>query len=141
MLGMTSDEKSARVAESLRLVGLEEEYGRRPHELSGGQAQRAAIARAIAGFPQLLICDEATSALDVSIQAQILNLLREAQRTLNLALLFISHDLGVVRALCDRVLVMRAGLIVEEGYTSAVMSTPEAAYTQQLVEAASVGWE
>jgi ABC-type glutathione transport system ATPase component len=134
------DEVRLRVRDTLRLVGLEHEADRRPHELSGGQAQRAAIARAVVGRPQLLICDEATSALDVSIQAQIINLLKDLQQRLDLAMLFISHDLGVVRALCARVYVMQDGRIVERGTTQQVLDQPASEYTQQLVAAASRRW-
>jgi peptide/nickel transport system ATP-binding protein len=138
--GMVPAKRAERVTEALSIVGLGGAAHKHPHELSGGQAQRVAIARSVAGYPRLLICDEATSALDVSIQAQILNLLRDLQRAFGLALLFISHDLGVVRAVCHRVLVMQDGLIIEEGETSAVMSSPEHEYTERLVAAVSGEW-
>ena len=107
------------------------------HELSGGQCQRVAIARALITNPDLLICDEAVSALDVSIQAQIVNLLRELQESMQLAMLFISHDLSVVRHLCDRVLVMYRGCIVEDASVTALFTRPQHAYTRTLLGSAT----
>jgi peptide/nickel transport system ATP-binding protein len=112
--------------------------GRYPHELSGGQAQRVAIARAMVLEPKLLVCDEAVSALDVSVQAQILALLQELRRQYQTAILFISHNLAVVRQLCDRVLVLYLGRMMEEGATELLYSTPRHPYTQGLLESVPV---
>ena len=129
-------ERAARVAEVLDEVGLGPGFGNRyPHELSGGQCQRAAIARAIVARPRLLVCDEATSALDVSVQAQIVNLLAGLQRRHGLALLFISHNLAVVRHLCDAVVVLHAGRVVERASRDALFGTPQHPYTQALLAA------
>lgn len=116
-----------------RCVGLDpEQYDRYPHEFSDGQCQRVGIARALAAEPELIVCDEAVSALDVTTQAQVTALLAELQQELGLALVFIAHDLAVVRQVSDRVAVMRRGRIVEEGPVERVYGDPADPYTKQL---------
>ena len=126
----------ARCEELARQVGLPVELlDRFPHQLSGGQKARVGIARAIALKPDLIILDEPTAALDVSVQAVVLNLLQDLKDSLGMSYLFVSHDLNVVRLLCDRVIVMRSGRIVEEGPTKRVLGKPKADYTRDLLAA------
>jgi peptide/nickel transport system ATP-binding protein len=135
-IGRTRAERRARVEELFERVGLSAGHvSRYPHEFSGGQRQRICIARALAVDPQLVICDEPTSALDVSVQAQILNLLKQLQNELGLSYLFITHNLAVVSYLADRVAVMYLGRIVEEGPVAGVLEQPLHPYTQSLLSA------
>ncbi len=125
-----------KVAELLEKVNLPNNYANRyPHEFSGGQRQRIVIARALALNPNLLVCDESVSALDVSVQAQVLNLLNDLKKDLGLTMLFISHDLSVVRYMSDRIMVMQEGRIIESGNAEAVYRHPESEYTRQLLAA------
>ncbi|HNR18689.1 MAG TPA: ABC transporter ATP-binding protein [Bacteroidia bacterium] len=120
----------------LKQVGLDENYcNRYPHELSGGQRQRICIARALAVKPEFLVCDECVSALDVSVQATILNVLKELKEEFNLTMLFISHDLSVLSFMCDRIAVMKDGKIEEENTTEELFNNPQSSYTKQLLEA------
>jgi oligopeptide transport system ATP-binding protein len=140
--GLTRRAARRRAVELLDLVGIAEPERRirsYPHEMSGGQRQRVMIAMAIANEPALLIADEPTTALDVTVQAQILDLLRALKQRLNMALVFISHDLGVVRRFADRVYVMRSGEIVEHGAADEVMARPRSAYARALIDAEPSG--
>ncbi|MEK1895094.1 MAG: ATP-binding cassette domain-containing protein, partial [Rhizobium sp.] len=126
----------ARIGELLDLVGLEREFAKRkPRSMSGGQCQRAGIARALAVDPKLIIADECVTALDVTIQAQIIDLFRELAASMNLTLLFIAHDLAIVRNLCARTIVMYRGEVVEDGPSEEVFARPKHPYTARLVAA------
>ena len=134
-LADTRDEAEKIVNDLLEVVGLGAAAAQRfPHEFSGGQRQRISIARALATRPRFLVCDEPTSALDVSIQAQILNLLKDLQEELGLTMMFISHDLPVIRQMCDRVGVMRNGQLLEVAPTEELFETPQHEYTQHLLD-------
>ncbi|MGR3474530.1 MAG: ATP-binding cassette domain-containing protein, partial [Sulfitobacter sp.] len=134
--GTPDKEAKAKARELLELVGLDESAMKRfPHEFSGGQRQRIGIARALALEPSIIIADEAVSALDVSIQAQVLDLLAELKTRLNLSMLFITHDLRVAARICDRIIVMQKGQIVEAGPVSKVLHDPDTAYTRSLLDA------
>ncbi len=134
---ITPAERDRRVAEALEEVGLDAATRNRyPHEFSGGQRQRIAVARAMVLEPKFVMLDEPTSALDMSVQAQVVDLLRDLQRRHDLAYLFISHDLKVVRALANDIMVMRAGKVVEHGPAAAVFDQPQTAYTRALMAAA-----
>jgi oligopeptide transport system ATP-binding protein len=132
-------ERRQRVRELLEVVGFDPSFTNRyPHEFSGGQRQRIGIARALALSPDLVVCDEPVSALDVSIQAQILNLLKDLQDQFGLTYLFIAHDLSVVRAMSDRIAVMHEGKLVELGKAEDVYANPRDRYTRELVEAVPI---
>ena len=136
-LGNTTEERRSLIGRALEEVELEADMqDRYPHEFSGGQRQRIAIARALALKPRFIILDEPTSALDVSVQAQIVELLRDLQKRYGLAFLFISHDLRVVRAVSHYILVMRRGQVVEQGPAQEIFTNPKTAYTQALLAAA-----
>lgn len=133
---LTKKEEVKKVADLLEKVGLSpESIFKYPHEFSGGQRQRIGIARAIALKPKLIIADEPVSALDVSVQAQVLNFMKDIQKELNLTYLFIGHDLGIIRHMCDEVGIMYKGRYVEEGRTEDIFSDPQHIYTKRLVAA------
>jgi peptide/nickel transport system ATP-binding protein len=135
-IGKTRRERRDRAAALLEEVGMQPVHLRRyPHEFSGGQRQRICIARAIAVEPEFLICDESVSALDVSVQAQVLNLLKRLQETRGLTYIFISHDLSVVKFVADMMAVMNAGKIVEFGPSEAIYREPREGYTRRLISA------
>lgn len=135
------NEQMDRVAETLTLVGLSPDMIRRyPHQFSGGQQQRICIGRAIAIEPKLIVCDEAVSALDVSVQAQVLNLLAELKQKMGLSYLFISHDLSVIRHLCDRVVVLYLGKVMESASTEELFKNPKHPYTQALLSAIPISY-
>ena len=134
-MGISRVETRKRMENLLEKCGLEKEYADRyPHQVSGGQCQRAAIARALAVNPEILICDEATSALDVTVQKQILELLKELKEKEELSFLFICHDLALVQEFCDRVLVLYQGKVVECGTPDEIINHPKMDYTKKLVE-------
>ncbi len=133
------DKWTAEAKALMERVGLNPDYSNRyPHQFSGGQRQRIGISRALALRPKLIICDEAVSALDVSVQAQVLNLLEDLQSDLGLSYLFISHDLSVIEHLCDRVLVLNRGVVVEEGTALELFENPQDSYTRALLAAVPV---
>lgn len=132
--GVSTAERDALAKKNLELVGIPQSaLEKYPHEFSGGQRQRLGIARALMMRPQVLICDEVTSALDVSVQAQVLHLLDSLRRDLNLGMIFISHDIQVVRTISDRVMVMYKGKLMEEGVASEVLADPQNDYTKKLI--------
>lgn len=134
-MGLSRKETRERVEKLLERCGLDKEYAERyPHQVSGGQCQRAAIARALAVEPSILICDEATSALDVTVQKQILELLMELKQKENFSFLLICHDLALVQAFCDRVLVLYHGETVESGTPDEIINHPKMDYTKKLID-------
>ena len=135
-LKLTKEDMKKRALEVMESVGLDEAeriYDSYPHQISGGQRQRAMIAAALVLKPKLLICDEPTTALDVTVQRKIIDVLKKLNKETGTSILFISHDLSVIRALCDKVVVMKDGLVVEEGPVEAIFSNPSKEYTRQLI--------
>jgi ABC-type oligopeptide transport system ATPase subunit len=136
LAGAGRRERAERAADALNLVGLRtEDLERYPHQFSGGQRQRIGIARAIVTEPAVLIADEPVSSLDVSVQMQVLNLILDIRDKLKLTVLFVTHNIAVVEYLCDRLVVLSRGEIVERGSTRAVIESPQHAYTQRLLQA------
>jgi peptide/nickel transport system ATP-binding protein len=139
LTAMTRDEKEMTIRDALVRVGLRPEYIRRyPHAFSGGERQRIGIARALVTNPKLVVCDEAVSGLDVSVRAQVLNLLEELRTELDLTYLFVSHDLSVIRYICDRIVVMYVGKLVETAPVDALFRTPKHPYTEALLSAVPI---
>jgi len=135
--GLAPGRETERVAELLEQVGLSaSDQKRYPHEFSGGQRQRISIARALASEPEFIVCDEPTSALDVSVQAQVLNLLKQLQRELGLTYLFITHDLAVVATMASKIGVLQSGKLIEEGDTQSILNNPTMDYTRMLIDSA-----
>jgi peptide/nickel transport system ATP-binding protein len=141
-IGSSASDRESKLMDLLDRVGLPAAaVNRYPHEFSGGQRQRIAIARCLALSPDVIVCDEAVSALDVSVQAQVLNLLKDLQRELSLSYVFISHDLGVVRYMADELIVMHQGRVVEQGHADSIYSNPQDAYTRELLSAVPRGFQ
>jgi peptide/nickel transport system ATP-binding protein len=141
-IGGDGSDRRNRVTDLLEQVGLKpEHYDRYPHEFSGGQRQRIVIARALALNPRFIVCDESVSALDVSVQAQVLNLLNDLKKELDLTLLFISHDLSVVRYVSDRIVVMNSGKIEETGNAEEIYQHPRSPYTKKLLASIPSGFK
>jgi peptide/nickel transport system ATP-binding protein len=135
-IAKSKDEIRDKVMKLLLRVGLtEQHYDRYPHEFSGGQRQRIGIARTLAVEPEFIVCDESVSALDVSVQAQVLNLLNELKAEFALTYIFISHDLSVVKYMCDKIIVMQKGKIVEMAEADELYLNPQSEYTKSLIEA------
>ena len=133
--GMPTKKRREKAVKALKAVGLEKRMNHKPNQLSGGQQQRVAIARALVGEPSLILADEPVSALDVTIQKQIMELMVQLQEELQLSILFISHDLNVIYQMCDRVLVMKEGRIVENAETEELFAHPQNDYTKELLAA------
>ena len=135
-LNMSKEDMKKRALEVMKSVGLDDTeriYQAYPHQISGGQRQRAMIAAALVLKPKLLICDEPTTALDVTVQKKIIDVLKELNQKTGTSILFISHDLSVIKALCDKVVVMKDGLVVEEGSVRDIFENPSKEYTKQLI--------
>ena len=133
IIGLPKRELHQRVQLVLNIVGLKEKADAYPQELSGGEQQRVAIARAMLNNPKIIIADEPTTALDVTVQKRIIDVLKELNEKTGTSILFISHDLSVIKALCDRVVVMKDGLVVEEGSVKDIFENPSKEYTKQLI--------